>query len=78
MFLMGKNTQLSKEREEGLLNRRSGIEPLIGHVKHGGQLGRSRMKSDKVIEASGYTAVLGFNMRQLIKRQKPPDRLKIA
>lgn len=69
---------LSKEREEELVNRRSGIEPLIGHVKHGGQLGRSRMKSDKGIESSGYTAVLGFNMRQLIKWQKPPDRLKTA
>ena len=69
---------LSKEREEELVNRRSGIEPLIGHVKQGGQLGRSRMKSDKGIESSGYTAVLGFNIRQLIRCQKPPDRLKIA
>ena len=69
---------LSKEREEELVNRRSGIEPLIGHVKQGGQLGRSRMKSDKGIESSGYTAVLGFNMRQLVKCQKPPDRLKMA
>ncbi|HBD7101984.1 TPA: hypothetical protein ACT96X_001407 [Legionella pneumophila] len=67
-----------KEREEELVNRRSGIEPLIGHAKHGGQLGRSRMKSDKGIESSGYTAVLGFNMRQLIKWQKPPGRRKIA
>jgi transposase, IS5 family len=69
---------LSKEREEELVNRRSGIEPLIGHVKHGGQLGRSRMKSDKRTESSAYTAVLGFNMRQLIKCQKPPSRLKMA
>jgi len=69
---------LSKEREEALVNRRSGIEPLIGHVKLGGQLGRSRMKSDKGIECSGYTAVLGFNMRQFIKCQKPPNQKKIA
>lgn len=69
---------LSKEREEELVNRRSGIEPLIGHVRHGGQLGRSRTKSDKGMEFSRYTAVIGFNMRQLIKWQKPPDRLKIA
>jgi hypothetical protein len=69
---------LSTEREEELVNRRSGIEPLIGHVKQGGQLGRSRMKSDKGIESSGYMAVLGFNIRQLIRCQKPPDRLKIA
>jgi hypothetical protein len=40
---------VSKECEENLINRRSGIEPLIGHLKHGGQMGRSRMKSDKTI-----------------------------
>jgi len=69
---------LTKEREEELVNRRSGIEPLIGHIKQGGQLGRSRMKSDKGIECSGYTSVLGFNMRQLIRYQKPPNRKKAA
>ena len=69
---------MTKEREEELVNRRSGIEPLIGHLKQGGQLGRSRMKSDKTIEASAYTSVLGFNMRQLIRRQKPPVKKKIA
>lgn len=69
---------MSQEREEELVNRRSGIEPLIGHVKQGGQLGRSRMKSDKSIESSGYTAVLGFNMRQLIRCQKQPNRRKVA
>lgn len=61
---------LTKLREEELINRRSGIEPLIGHIKQGGQLGKSRMKSDESIESSGYTAVLGFNMRQLIRCQK--------
>lgn len=69
---------MSSAREEELINRRSGIEPLIGHIKHGGQLGRSRMKSDQAIECSGYTSVMGFNMRQLIKRQKPPNMKKIA
>ncbi|HBD9373754.1 TPA: hypothetical protein KLD42_000605 [Legionella pneumophila] len=69
---------LLKEREEELVNRRSGIEPLIGHAKHGGQIGQSRMKSDKGIESSGYTVVLGFNMRQLIKWQKLPVRRKTA
>ncbi|HAU1150625.1 TPA: hypothetical protein JBI12_01510 [Legionella pneumophila] len=61
-----------------MVNRRSGTEPLIGHAKHGGQIGQSRMKSDNGIESSGYTAVLGFNMRQLIKWQKLPVRRKIA
>ena len=61
---------ISKDCEEKLTNRRSGIEPLIGHVKQGGQMGRSRMKSDTTIEASGHSAVLGFNLRQLIRHQK--------
>lgn len=58
---------LSETREQELINRRSGIEPLIGHAKKKGQLGRSRMKSDKSTESSGYTAILGFNLRQLIR-----------
>jgi IS5 family transposase len=53
------------EVQEKLHNRRAGIEPLIGHIKHGGQLGRSRMKSDRTTLATGYAAVLGFNLRQL-------------
>ena len=50
-----------------LVNRRSGIEPLIGHAKHGGQLGRSRMKQDETTLAAGYSAVGGFNLRQLVR-----------
>lgn len=58
---------LPRYRENQLINRRAGIEPLIGHAKHNGQLGRSRMKSDKSIEASGFASILGFNLRQLIR-----------
>jgi len=54
----------TEETLEKLANRRAGIEPLIGHIKRGGQLGRSRMKKDQSTLASGYTAVLGFNLRQ--------------
>ena len=59
--------KLPIDEQESLINRRAGIEPLIGHIKSGGQLNRSRMKSDKAIEASGYSAVFGFNLRQLIR-----------
>lgn len=48
-----------------LQHRRAGVEALISHIKHGGQLGRSRMKSDRTTLAAGYAAVLGFNLRQL-------------
>jgi len=60
----GKN---DNEELERLINRRSGIEPLIGHAKQGGQLGKSRMKYDRTTESAGYCAILGFNGRQLIR-----------
>jgi IS5 family transposase len=59
--------ELPKNRENQLIDRRAGIEPLIGHAKNRSQLGRSRMKSDKTIEASGFSSVLGFNLRQMIR-----------
>jgi hypothetical protein len=36
-----------------LVDRRAGIEPLIGHAKQGGQLGQSRMKTDETTLAAG-------------------------
>ncbi|MCB9229666.1 MAG: transposase [Deltaproteobacteria bacterium] len=53
-----------------LRDRRSGLEALIGHAKHGGQLGKSRMKSDETTLGAGYTAIGGFNLRQIIRHQK--------
>src|SRR5918999_3477272 len=50
-----------------LLDRRSGIEPLIGHAKQGGQLGKSRMKKDESTLAAGYASIGGFNLRQLVR-----------
>ncbi len=66
-----KNTGWQPEEEvhQGLINRRAGIEPLIGHAKQGGQLGKSRMKSDTATLAAGYSSILGFNLRQLMKKQ---------
>lgn len=62
-----KNITLSEEDSEHLVNRRAGVEPLIGHAKHGGQLGRSRMKNDRNTESAGYAAILGFNLRQTVR-----------
>jgi len=50
-----------------LVDRRAGIEPLIGHAKQSGQLGQSRMKTDETTLAAGYGAIGGFNLRQLIR-----------
>jgi hypothetical protein len=62
--------RLSASEEETavrLVNRRAGIEPLIGHAKHGGQLGQSRMKQDDTTLAAGYASIGGFNLRQLLR-----------
>jgi transposase, IS5 family len=58
---------LPRYREDELIDRRAGVEPLIGHAKNRSQLDRSRMKSDQTIEASGFAAILGFNLRQLVR-----------
>lgn len=58
---------LQQYREKELVDRRAGIDPLINHAKHKGQLGRSRMKSYQSIEASGFASIFGFNLRQLIR-----------
>ena len=62
--------RLSKDDAEPhtrLVNRRAGLESLIGHAKHGGQLGNSRMKHDDTTLAAGYGAIGGFNLRQLLR-----------
>ncbi len=59
----------SPDIQQNLRDRRAGIEPLIGHCKHGGQLGQSRMKSDRATLCAGYASVLGLNLRQLIRYQ---------
>ena len=56
-----------------IVDRRAGIEPLIGHAKHGGQLGRSRMKHDETTLAAGYGSIGGFNLRQLIRHLLAKD-----
>lgn len=61
-----KDYQLS-EQDHLLHNRRSGVEALIGQTKAGGQLGRSRAKTDLGFKNSGYNSVLGFNLRQFTR-----------
>lgn len=60
------NVKKQIDINQELINRRAGIEPLIGHVKKYG-LEKSKMKSDESTLASGYRAVLGFNLNQLTR-----------
>lgn len=52
-----------------LKDHRAGLEAVIGHIKQGGQLRKSRMKSDEATLAAGYAALLGFNLRQMMRHQ---------
>jgi len=64
---------LFKEEEEiyqRLVDRRSCTEGMIGHIKLGGQLGKSRAKSDVGTLSAGYGAVTGYNLRCLIRHMK--------
>ena len=72
MQLRGIKEQLAPvdlEEKTRLKNRRAGIEPLIGHLKQGWQMGKTRMKTDESCLSSAYTSVLGFNLRQLMRYQ---------
>ena len=71
-------SDLSIYRENELIDRRAGIEPLIGHAKNHSQLGRSRMKSDRTIESSGFASVLGFNLKQMIRCSMGKNKKKAA
>ena len=64
---IGGLAECEAETRARLADRRAGIEPLIGHAKQGGQLGQSRMKTDDTTLAAGYSAIGGFNLRQLIR-----------
>lgn len=58
---------ISIEQLRLLVNRRAGIEPIIGHLKKYWQMDRSRMKSDRTTESSGYASMLRFNIRQMVR-----------
>ena len=57
----------NKELAKKLGNRRTGIEPLIGHAKRMG-LAKSSMKSDNATLASGYRSILAFNLKQFSRK----------
>ena len=60
--------EMPKDIRDKLYDRRAGVEPLIGHCKQGGQLGRHRARTDKTGLAAAYLSVLGFNLRQMMNK----------
>lgn len=55
------------EQAQALMNRRSGVEALISQAKAKGQLRRTRANTDVGMKKSGYTSILGFNLRQMTR-----------
>ncbi len=53
------------ERATEFINRRAGIEPIIGHLKKLG-LGKSQMKTDIGTRAEGARSFISFNIRKLL------------
>ena len=76
--IKAKPTSSELPLQEKLRDRRAGIEPLIGHAKHRGQLGKSRMKSDSATKAAAYGSILGLNLRQMIRHQAGKMKDKAA
>ncbi len=54
------------EQREKIYNHRSGIEPVIGHLKKNG-LGRSTKKTDKGTLLEGLKSFIAFNLKKLIR-----------
>ena len=54
-------------RLKRLLNRRSAIEPCIGHMKHDDRMDRNHLKGAKGDKINTLGAAIGFNFRKLLK-----------
>ncbi len=51
---------------ETFINRRAGIEPIIGHLKKLG-LGKSRMRTDTGTRGEGARSFIAFNVRKILE-----------
>jgi len=49
------------------LRRRSAIEPIIGHLKAEGHLGRCYLKGHRGDAANAILSAVGFNLRLVLK-----------
>jgi IS5 family transposase len=48
------------------MRRRAVIEPIIGHAKNDGLLGRNWLKGRKGDQLNALFAAIGFNLRQTL------------
>ena len=49
------------------MKRRSAIEPVIGHIKNDGRLGRNYLKGKSGDVINARLAAVGYNFRLLLK-----------
>src|SRR5262249_33923953 len=54
------------------LKRRTVVEPIIGHAKNDGLLGRNWLQGRSGDRSNTLLAAAGFNLRQLLRFLSPP------
>lgn len=65
VYLSGQKRGVTKQIKKDL-KRRSVIEPIIGHAKNDGLMGRNYLKGRKGDQINALLAAIGFNFRQLL------------
>lgn len=72
VFISGQKRGVTARIKRGL-KRRTVVEPIIGHAKNDGLLGRNWLKDRSGDRSNALLAAAGFNLRQLLRflRAKP-------
>jgi IS5 family transposase len=65
IILSGQKRGITKAMKQQI-KRRSVIEPIIGHAKNDGHLGRHYLKGRKGDQLDALFSAIGFNLRQLL------------
>ncbi len=66
---IGRNKKIKVSRSlKAAIKRRSAIEPIIGHAKSDGHLGRNYLKGTDGDKINAIMSAVGFNLRQILKK----------
>ncbi len=66
MYITGQKRGVT-DKIKRWLKRRAVVEPIIGHAKNDGLLGRNWLKSRTGDRCNALLAAAGFNLRQLLR-----------
>lgn len=68
VLIAGQGYKTMTKKMKKLMRRRSAIEPLIGHMKSDGRLGRNYLKGQEGDKMNALLSACGQNMRLLLNR----------